>query len=345
MLFFGFLATCLGAGLWMRFKYLDSEGKAQVGALIAAFTYWFVHSSVDWFWQLPAVTLPAIIYLAMLVGPWQRIEAAPLRWPLRAVGAGAAVLAIVAVAPLYRSDLFLLQSERAITSSREGLALVERAQRFNPLNPALYQREAALAMLSANWNRVENAYGNAIRLDPDHHVPYMWRAYYYDEVRGDPAAALSDYQEAQARNPLDRNINQQIIELIGQVPVRSASIHFITDNGTELGSLNLTVANDAPSPESPLQGSATLSPDAGMLFAASADTTDPLYIEGTDPPSHIAFIDARGRVTELIRSTSRSGEERVDPQQPYRLAIAAPHNFLEGNEIWPGTQALIVVSP
>src|SRR3712207_9300172 len=49
--------------------------------LSAAITYWFVHSTAEWFWQLPAVTLPAVIYLALLVAPWQRIEAVPLRWP------------------------------------------------------------------------------------------------------------------------------------------------------------------------------------------------------------------------------------------------------------------------
>jgi O-antigen ligase len=81
-LFFGFLAVCLVAGLWERFRRLKAEGKAQVGAIIAALTYWFVHSSAEWFWQLPAITLPAMVYLAMLVAPWNREEeAAPHRWP------------------------------------------------------------------------------------------------------------------------------------------------------------------------------------------------------------------------------------------------------------------------
>src|SRR3712207_7002434 len=39
-----------------RFGRLGAEGKAQVGAMVAAVAYWFVHSSVEWFWQLPAVT-------------------------------------------------------------------------------------------------------------------------------------------------------------------------------------------------------------------------------------------------------------------------------------------------
>src|SRR5215218_249740 len=83
VLFFGFLATCLIAGLSARFGRLDPEGKGQVGAMVAAVTYWFVHSSAEWFWQLPAVTLPAIIYLALLVGPWQLRRSRIPQWPLR----------------------------------------------------------------------------------------------------------------------------------------------------------------------------------------------------------------------------------------------------------------------
>lgn len=54
-------------GLWKRFTDLNAEGKAQVGAMVAAITYWFVHSGAEWFWQLLAITMLAVAYLAMLV--------------------------------------------------------------------------------------------------------------------------------------------------------------------------------------------------------------------------------------------------------------------------------------
>src|SRR3712207_8331662 len=97
-----------------RFGRLGAEGKGQVGAMVAAVTYWFVHSSAEWFWQLPAVTLPAIIYLALLVGPWQLRRTRVTRWSLRLVGAGAAALALVAVAPLYAADLYLTQDRKSV---------------------------------------------------------------------------------------------------------------------------------------------------------------------------------------------------------------------------------------
>src|SRR3712207_6377898 len=154
-----------------RFGRLGSEGKAQVGAMVAAIAYWFVHSSAEWFWQLPAVTLPAIIYLAMLVGPWQRREAAPPRWPLRLIGAGAAVLAVAAVAPLFVSDRYLEYS-RSTTDPGEAMEAVERAQRLNPFSPELRQREAELAVRAGDWDRAEDALQDAVRLNPEHYVQY-----------------------------------------------------------------------------------------------------------------------------------------------------------------------------
>ena len=71
--------------------------------LLAAIVYWFVHSSAEWIWQIPAATLPAMVYLAMLVAPWNTgEETASARWPLRVIGAGVAVLAAAVVTPPLR---------------------------------------------------------------------------------------------------------------------------------------------------------------------------------------------------------------------------------------------------
>ncbi len=213
-LFFGFLITCLVAGLWKRFGDLGSEGKGQVGAMVAAITYWFVHSSAEWFWQLPAVTLPAIIYLALLAGPWQLRRTRITRWSLRLVGAGAAALALVAVAPLYAADLYLTQS-RSSTDPDEAFESVERAQRLNPARPELPEQEATLAVQTGDWERAEDALQESARLNPDHYHQYEFLAQLY-ELRGDTEAALSYYREALALNPLDPELDRRVSELSEQ---------------------------------------------------------------------------------------------------------------------------------
>jgi hypothetical protein len=215
VLFLGFLATCLGTGLWKRFTSLGSEGKAQVGAITAAIVYWFVHSSAEWFWQLPAVTLPAIVYLALLVGPWGRVEAAPLRWPLRAVGAGVALVALAIVAPLYAADYYLTQ-KKASTNPQEALAALERAQQFNPIDPWLRVHEAEAAAKVGDRPRVEGAFDEAIRLNPEHYAPHVLRGKFYEQV-GEPERALESYRQAVALNPLDEEANHEVDRLESKV--------------------------------------------------------------------------------------------------------------------------------
>jgi tetratricopeptide (TPR) repeat protein len=214
ILFFGFLATCLGSGLWQRFKNLSPEGKGQIGAMVAAITYWFVHSSAEWFWQFPAVTLPVMVYLAMLVGPWGQLEVVSARWPLRLVGAGVTTLAVAAVAPLYAADHYLEQS-RTSTDWPEALEAVERAQRFNPVSPELHQQEAKLALQSGDWEWAEDELQEALRLNPEHYHQYELLAQFH-ELRGEPEAALSYYREALALNPLDSDLEQSVAELSEQ---------------------------------------------------------------------------------------------------------------------------------
>ena len=211
VLFFGFLGICLADGLRRRFKHLDAESKASVGAMVAAVAYWFVHSAADWFWQLPAVTLPVIIYLAMLATSRRRVEAEPPKWPMRAGIALGAVLIMVAVAPLYVADQYLARSY-ATMNPWVALEDVESAQRFNPVDPQLPQREAELALQIGNWPRVEKAYDRAIQLNPEHYAPYTLLARFYEQ-RGESEKALSLYRKALALNPLDEELNQSVKQL------------------------------------------------------------------------------------------------------------------------------------
>ena len=227
-LFSGLLAACLAAGLRKRFGGLGPEGKAQAAALVAAVAYWFVHSSAEWFWQLPAVTLPAVVYLALLVSPWRGAgEEAPelppdgrfFGRPTRVVGGAAVAAAAVAVvAPLYAADHYLERS-RTVEDPPEGLEMVERAQRFNPVSPRLAEREAELAIETGDWARVEEAYGRAIRLNPEHYEPRLSLATFY-ERRGEFEKASDFYRKAHALNPLDDGIGRSVKRLRGAEPDR-----------------------------------------------------------------------------------------------------------------------------
>lgn len=213
ILFFGFLGVCAIRGVWRRFGRLGSEGKAQAGALLAGASYWFVHSSAEWFWELPAITLVAFVYLALLVAPWRgEIVEAPRRLPVVGfASAGLAALALVLVIPLFAANYYAQQS-RSADSPEAALAAVERARDFNPLDSRLARREAELAMEAGAWDRAETSYEEAIRLDPEHYGPHLLLGSYY-ERRGQFEQALEEYRAARELNPLQPGLEQRVEQI------------------------------------------------------------------------------------------------------------------------------------
>jgi hypothetical protein len=48
---------------------------------VAVCVAWFLHAAIDWDWQLPAVTLPAVILAGgLLAASERRVEGVPDAW-------------------------------------------------------------------------------------------------------------------------------------------------------------------------------------------------------------------------------------------------------------------------
>lgn len=213
-LFFGFLATCLAAAARRGLLRLNSEGRAMTGAMLAALAYWFVHSSAEWFWQIPAVTLPAMVYLAALVAPWERPAnpSPPARQPRIAGAAVAVMLVATVVVPLYFSDRYLEQASETAENPWVALEAIERAQTFDPVNSELPLREAELAEQIGDLPRARDAYERSIEMNPEHYAPHVFLARFYERL-GAPDRALSSYRNALELNPLERELRQRVAEL------------------------------------------------------------------------------------------------------------------------------------
>ncbi len=223
LFFFGFLATCVGSGLHKRFSQLNPEGKGQVGAMLACLTYWFVHSSAEWFWQIPAITVPAIVYLAMLVVPWSRPRSEedvfrPLDRPLRLAGVGISALALIAISPLFVSSYYQ-QKAGAENNPWVSLGYLERAQTFDPLNPALAREEGDTAYSIGDIPRASESYARAVALNPDHYANYSVLGGFHERL-GDPERALELYRRAEELNPLDEEIRQAAERARAEVEAR-----------------------------------------------------------------------------------------------------------------------------
>jgi hypothetical protein len=161
LLALGALGVLLFAAL-DRVRELGAGRERDIAvALFAAATAWLVHGAVDWDWDIPGVTLPALIFLGLLVA----IPRSRSSWPLptepierpaapRAVALAAAVLvlalAIVSAAlPPWAdsmADSALLVRTNADDSERErATAKAELAAKLDPTSVRPLFAAASLA--------------------------------------------------------------------------------------------------------------------------------------------------------------------------------------------------------
>lgn len=341
-LFFGFLIACVGAGVRERFgRRLTPEGQAQVGTLLAAVAYWFVHSSFDWLWQLPAVTLPAMAYLAMLATPWRRGESAPVRPAVRALGVGVVVLFAATVLPLYAADRYLAQSLRA-QDAGEALAAAQRAETFNPLDQWSRRREAEMAAATGDGERVEDALGAAIRLNPEHYAPYVLMARHH-EREGDAGQALRLYQTALALNPLSVELNRQAIGLLSASPGEDAKARVLSD-GDERFRLNLRVERGASRGDQTAVNPQGLPSGAdGLLYASDAYVRAPFAEpNGREEDLSAAFADGNGKII-AVEDISASAAGQQPPA--YQFALVTRRGPIEEGRIQAGDEVVLAGSP
>jgi hypothetical protein len=211
-LLLGFFVVAFGATgrLAVRGRY---EQRTRGAAALAACTAFAISAALDWVWQVPAVTLPFLLLVAAALAPrpaaaarlTNDVESSPprrSRFLLRALLAGAAVLAMVAiVVPLSTaSALRKSQTAAAIGDNASALSYAELASQLEPdaASPQLQQ-----ALLLELDGRLPSALAAAQRATADE--PMNWGAWFVrfrlEAENGHPAAALAAFKRARSLNP------------------------------------------------------------------------------------------------------------------------------------------------
>lgn len=140
----GFVLLVLGLGLPLGVALVRARRSLLRAALAAGVVYWLVHSTVDWTWSFPALSLPALLLLGVAAVPER---GRPLR-PLAAVpiGVAAVALAVLAFAPPWLSNRY---TNLAYAHPAQAASDLRRARFFDSLSTAPYEAQAALARGSA----------------------------------------------------------------------------------------------------------------------------------------------------------------------------------------------------
>lgn len=179
LLFFGFLGFALLL-LWRQARRSRSPGLAL--ACLAGCGYWLLHASVDWFWEFPALTGPALALLALGGASTgaagrrlARRESGRLPSLAGLAAAGVAALAAAAVLAVPWTAVSLTDEAVGLGPTHHAYALLHTAARLNPYSeqPALAEVNVASAAGRRGWSRERTALHDALQRNP-----FDWYGYF-----------------------------------------------------------------------------------------------------------------------------------------------------------------------
>lgn len=168
-----FLAAALAGGIVARTS-TGPAGRDVVAAAFALFAYWLAHGSIDWLWEIPALTGIAIgsVGLAAAIGPaGRRIVPRP------AVIAGVCALAVFGTVALMPQWLAARETNAALANWRgDPDGAFHHLSRARSLNPLSDEPDVLAAVISAQLHDVtaqKRYLRQALERNPVNWYPYL----------------------------------------------------------------------------------------------------------------------------------------------------------------------------
>ena len=247
LLYVGFFVLVVARTLILRFgaagRRAGRTNNALLAAMATALLSWFIHSSVDWLWQLAAVTVPAMMLLGGLAGvdatytehTGGRAPGRPLRLRglVRPVLAMLAVLAIVSAGLPYLSSRFAESASAAISvDPQSALARANTAASLDPTSTTPYVIRAGVHASAAakapegspgralELTLAAQAWDDATRVEPDGWLYHSQAASAYQDAGN--AARLAGGSQADAAQELDAKVQFHVSEARRLNPLQRA---------------------------------------------------------------------------------------------------------------------------
>lgn len=207
----GLVGAALGAAVMgcvvlaaSRFVRSGAARDASFAGAIAALAYWTTHASIDWLWQLPAVSLPALALAGGLVacvspaqGHVQRSVAAPL-------AAGVMLAAIALVLPVAMADARLREARDPGVRERDPARALRAAVDAQEFDPSWAEPAIVEGLIHAEAGRREQAAAaarRAVSLEPGN-----WSV----QLRASGLIGLDDTQEGLEAFQAAQRLNPQL---------------------------------------------------------------------------------------------------------------------------------------
>jgi tetratricopeptide (TPR) repeat protein len=206
-LFLGFIGAALVAALRKR-RRSDALANAVTSASVVSAVYWLLHGSIDWLWEIPALTASALALLGLASGLRQPPPDRTLSTRRRSAPALAAagVLVAAAVGSYTLPGLAALEVERAVQAWPEApdraFSRLRLAGRLNPLSERADVVAGTLAQRAGQPERARIAFERVLERNPDEWYAHLQLAL-IDAADGRRGEALAHLMRARSLNPLE----------------------------------------------------------------------------------------------------------------------------------------------
>jgi hypothetical protein len=205
--------TLLAAGVGVVRSRAPSRERLLTASMIGAAAAYAVHACYDWDWDIPAVTLPALLFLGVVVGSKGRLSrsgAVPSAGPwlrLTVLGALTLCLCVFALSAALPSLAASNASSAILTATGDSAAALQNAQQqaalasdLDPLSDAGLRTEATIAQRRGQMNQAHAFLLEAVRREPSDSAAWEGLAY-TDLALGDTAAGAKAAARSLALDP------------------------------------------------------------------------------------------------------------------------------------------------
>jgi O-Antigen ligase len=238
-LFAVFLAAALSAAIRTRIREPGLTG-ALAGIALLPLIVWLIHGSVDWFWEMPALSGPTFAFLALAGGlresstePVPEATSVPARPLARrarvavgaigAIGAIGLVAATVALGFPYLSVRAISRASAArATNTQRALSDLSDAASLNPLSPIPGRLGGTIALQTGQFLEAERRFRQSISRERG-----GWFAWFGDGLAasslGDNARAYQDFTVAERINSVQPAIKEALARVNTTRPLTAAA--------------------------------------------------------------------------------------------------------------------------
>ena len=226
--FIAFLVAAAIAALRRRAPTGSLRG-AMAGIALLPLIVWLIHGSVDWFWEMPALSAPALAFLAMAGALTEDGSATAATAPAppgrarTAVVAACGVIAFLA-AVVVLSFSYLSVREVSIGSDLRGsnptqaLAHLQTAADLNPYDSEPGRLAGTIALQSGSYEEALARFGQATARQPDGWFSWFGAGLAASEL-GEPAVARHNFEVAKSLNSSQQVIKDALSRVDSPTPM------------------------------------------------------------------------------------------------------------------------------